>query len=332
MPAMPTILGGNLLANGLRSTFADTYSALQTKESPYLKNVFEMGLPSQARQELYAYLRAQLYPRRTPQGDVTPFEGTDSVTWTVTNVPYEAGVAWHIDDAADDQTGTLMQSAASAGRHFATLKERMFFELINGTASLLPTIPNAPDGVTMFSATDGTGAARFGVSGGNIVSGAGVASAAAIRGDIWKARARFRNFLDNKGQPLLDDGYLDSFTVLVPSGLEEVAREALYQPVTAAAATSATSNAGVTNSVLTAGLNVKLWVSPRLSDASDWYIFADTVPHKAAFEQTRDPMTEFVGTRSNSDHSRLTKEEYIVWRSRHGVGVGLPVQAIKINN
>lgn len=332
MPALPTMLGGQLLTNGIRSTFANTYGQFQAKESPYLKNCFAMGLPSMARQEIYAYMKTQAYPRRTPQGDPTPFEATDSAQWTVTNVPYELGVAWHLDDAADDQTQTLMQQAMGAGQHFATLKERMFFELLNGTASLLPSIPNSPDGAAIFSATDGTGAARFGVSGGNIVTGSGVASAAAFRADLWKARARFRNFLDTKSQPLLDDGLLSRFTVVVPSGLEEVAREALYQPVTAAGALSSTSNAGVTNSVLTAGLDVKLWVTPRLSDASDWYVFADDVPHKPAFEQTRESLTEFVGNRSNSDQSRYTKEEYVTWRSRHGVGIGVPFGAVKINN
>lgn len=327
MPVIPTILAGNTLANGLVATFKDAY-AMGAKQNPMLSGCMSLGLPSTARQTPYAYFETAPYPRLTLKGDTTPFKGFASQTFTVINYPYEMAIGWHRDDRADDQIQGLYQQAQQGGSHFATLHERVFFDIVNGSSSLLPTIPLAPDGAALWSATDGAGSARFGVTGGNIIT-ATVASAAAVRADFWEARQRFASMLDTEGQPLWDEGFLaQGFTIVYATGNEELFREAFLQGRTLAAANTATSNGAVTNTILESSTPIKLWSTPRLS-GNDWYVFANGAPHKPIFEQTREALVETIHTADNSDHAAMTKEEWVQWRARHGYGVFLPYGAIK---
>jgi hypothetical protein len=329
MPVIPTILAGNTLANGLVATFKDAYS-MSSKPNPMLGGCMGLGLPSTARQTPYAYFETAPYPRLVLKGDTTPFKGFASKTWTVINYPYESAIGWHRDDRADDQIQGLYQQAQTGGSHFGTLHERAFFEIITGSSTLLPTVPLAPDGVAIWSATDGDGAARFGVTGGNIITGS-VASASAVRADFWEARSRFATMLDTEGQPLWDPSFLSQgYTVVYAAGNEELFREAFLQGRTLAAANTATSNGAVTNTILESGTQINLWSTPRLS-GNDWYVFANGAPHKPVFEQTREALTETIHTADNSDHAATTKEEFVMWRARHGYGVFIPYGAIKVD-
>jgi hypothetical protein len=98
-----------------------------------------------------------------------------------------------------------------------------------------------------------------------------------------------------------------------------------------AAANTATSNGAVTNTVLESGIPIALWSTQRLT-GNDWYVVANGAPHKAIFEQTRKDLVETIATKDNSDHARLTGEEYVTWKSRHGFGIYLPYQSIKVDN
>lgn len=333
MPHLPTVLSGSTFANGLSSHFRDGYGqTTNTKQNENLPKIMDLGLPSNARQTPYAYYESAPYPRLNLRGNKVPFKGFASKSFTVVNYNYELAIPWHEDDRDDDQIQGLYDRAQQGGRNWGSLKERVFFELLTGTVTLLPATPNAPDGAALFAATDGGGSARFGVTGGNIETGGGVATGAAIRNDFWAARQRFAQMQDTEGQPLWDKGFLDAgFTVCYAAGNEEVFREAFTQGRTLAGALTSTSNAAVTNTILESGIPITLWPTQRLT-GNDWYVFANGAPHKCIFEQTRKDLTETIATKDNSDHARLTGEEWIQWKSRHGFGIWLPYQAIKVDN
>lgn len=334
MPTIPTVLAGSTLANGLSAHFRDGYGqATGTRQHELLAKVMDLGLPSTARQTPYAYYETAPYPRLNLRGNPVPFKPFASKSFTIINYNYELGIGWHEDDRADDQIQGLYDRASAGGRNWGTLKERFLVALETSTpGDLLPATPNAADGAALFSATDGASAARFGLSGGNIESGGGVASAAAVRTDFWQARARFAGFQDTEGQPLWDGSFLDKgFVIRYPAAHEELFREAFLQGRTLAGALTSTSNAAVTNTILESGIPIWLWPTQRLS-GNDWYVYAVGSQHKAVFEQTRQDLMETIATRDNSDHARLTGEEWIQWKSRHGVGVFLPYQAVKVDN
>ena len=95
---------------------------------------------------------------------------------------------------------------------------------------------------------------------------------------------------------------------------------------------TAVAAAAVSNTIAESGVKFDLFPSQRLSDTSDWYVFADGLPHKAVFEQTRDPMEVAVAVDETSDHVRDTGQKYIQWEARNGYGVAIPYSTVKVNN
>jgi hypothetical protein len=196
--------------------------------------------------------------------------------------------------------------------------------------------------VALFSATDGSGAARFGITGGNIISGSGVATGDAVRQDFWRAVGRFKQFKDTRGQPYYQGPEMGrGFAVMYSPENEEVFLEAFKQMLTGliikaaagghVAAGTAIAAAGVDNTIMAAGTPVRLWSNPRLT-GNDWYVSAAGAKHKGIFEQRRLSVTGTYANSSNSDHTRNFDEEYVQWKARHGVGALLPLGLIKVDN
>lgn len=324
MPAFPTVLAGNMLQIGLNSAFWDIYEQYKRTENPLLPEVMAVDQPSDGRYETYGAFQTAPYPELTYMGEPTPFGAFDALQWTTINYPYEIGVAWHRDDLADDKTKSLYQMAESAGEHFGTIRERWLADLLNGSATILPAIPNAADGSAMFVNTT-----RFGQANGNTVATTGT-TAAALKTDFWSAVTRYYQFTDPKGQPFLSPENLKSFIIMIPPALQSAALEAFSNPITLAGALTSTSNGPIPNNIMTAGLEVKLWVNPYLSSSTVWFVFAKNVRKKACYQQTREALQRYDLNPTNNSNSVLMKQDGIVWRRRDGVGVALPVNAIKV--
>lgn len=331
MPAIPTVLTGATFVNGLRSAFNQAYKGPVVR-GPYLNLCMDTGLGSDSRQEIYGYHETAPYPSYSPYGDTMRFKAFKSKVWTTVNYVYKMGIGWLKWDRNDDKLGDLMAQAQTGGNHFVTIEERMLFEMLLGSYTLLPAAPTAPDGVTAYSAVDGDGAARFGVTGGNIVSGGGVATGAAIRADIWEACQRVVAFQDTEGQPLHEPTVADHVVLVYNSDNEEVVREAVTQGRTLAGALTSTSNAAVTNTLLESGKQIDLWPTQRLRGTNDMFTFFPRAPYRPFYVQQRDPVTETFHTADNSDHSAVTDEEWIAWTARKGAGVGPCYSTVKIDN
>ena len=328
------VVSANTLTAGIRADFASEYASSYETSKARLANCMDLGVPSDKLTEIYAYYKTAPYPRIWKRGDAIPQDAFDSVQFSVTNRDWAIQVEWNENDREDDQTRSLMQRAREAGTNFATLSERVFFQILTGSVSndLLPAIPTAPDGAAMYAATDGSGAARFGATGGNLVTGSGVASSAAIRTDFYNAIEQLRLFQDTQGQPLHSEDYIDKgLTVVYPVSAEMTFREAFQQGRTLAADTTAQSNAAVSNIIMESGLNITLWGSPRITD-NDWFVFANGAPLKPVFQQVRRPLRESYANMDNSDLARTTKIESVSWDSRDGFGVFLPYSTVKVNN
>lgn len=327
---MSQIIAGNVLAAGLRQEMADTYMKAKRESDARLSSVMDLGMPSDKRTETYAFFLSAPHAERWDRGDAIPQKGFEALSYSVTNYKYGRRVAWHVDDREDDQTRTLVEQARAAGRSFAMLPERFFFELLTGTADLLPAIPTCADGGAFF-ATTALGGNRFGASSGNLLSGSGVASAAAVRADFWSVMEQYALFQDGEGQPLFTDDVRDAgVTIIASAANEEVLREAFLQGRTLEVG-GTDAGAAVTNTVLESGLKLTIWTTQRLTD-NDWYVFLKGAPKKAAFVQNRTQLREHMATAENSDLARNTGEEYIQWDQRLGVGLNIPYGAIKVNN
>lgn len=335
MPA-PIQLTSDALRGDIRDAFLDQYTSRRT--APSMLSAVMDDLDSTQRTERYMYWEESPTARIWRRGDVLPAEDFRSRSYSVTNYDWAVKVNWHENDAADDQTGSLLARARRAGRALAFIPERCFFQILTaGTdADLLPSVPNAPDGAALFSATDGAGANRFGVSGGNLYTQTGTTSQA-IRDDFYGAMERMGTFTDPNSEPFhIDDLASAGFVILYPKTMEQQMREAFEQRQTLV--TQAVSDGGggatgtaaaVSNVVLDSGLGVQLWSSARLSGTA-FYVFArghDTAP---IFHQVRMAVETDEEDRSNSDRARDTRYNSFQAFMRGGFGVNQPVGAIKV--
>ena len=150
-----------VLANGLRTEFADTYEAIRNRQAGgLLASVMDLSVAATNREHDFGYFEAAPHMTYWERHTTVPTDAMDSVTFNVPVYEWARRVPWSKWDRKDDQTQTLMQMARMAGQSSALLPERFFFDLLQGGTATLPAVPLAPDGVGFFSATDGDGGAR----------------------------------------------------------------------------------------------------------------------------------------------------------------------------
>ncbi len=332
-----TVLTGGqsgTLRRGLRDAFANAYDSVAEQIRTELAPVMDLGLPSDTDQEFYAYYESAPHPRYWPRGQNVAKSGFEAVQFSVTNRDWGREVEWHKNDEEDDQLTMLRNRAIEAGKNFALLDHRVFFQILEGTSDpeLLPAIPNAPDGAALYATQDGDSNDRFGASGGNLITGTGVATSAAITADTFSAIEQFHLFQDTQGQQLLPPSVLDSgFIVYHGAARTQEFVEAFNQNPTTAAATTATSNAGVQNIFQAGGFNIELRPTQYIS-TDDYYLFLRGAPFKPIFEQTRLPLEEETFDEMNSKESARSLQRSVIFHRRSGYGVFLPWGTVKVNN
>ncbi len=330
---MSRVVATATLVNGLRNEFADTYTAFDRRSDERLSVFMDMSIGAMSRQELFAYFLAAPHMTNWKRGDTIPTDAMDSVGFEVPIYEWARRIPWSKWDRKDDKTQSLMEAAQMVGKSAAMLPERFAFDLLTGSTNTLPGIPLAPDGVNMFSTTDGNGDDRFGVSDGNLLTGSGVASSAAILSDYYSGCEQHALMQDGKGQPMLtpdiiDAGYLVIFGVQNKQVFEEAFLQRRRGVVLG-------TDAGTTpsNIVQDASRDVQLMGTSRITDNS-WYQILLSPPKKPTFLLEREALQDFSSLEgdNNGDHTRTTAEEYVQWEWRAGAGVALPYAAIKHSN
>jgi len=324
----PTSVGASeALVRGANTAMIDTYEREIKEVDASLQMVMQLDVPSDKRSEIYPYFFGAPHPSRWPYGESVPEDAFGARNFQVVNYDYAIKVPYHRNDLADDQTGSLLGRVHEAGEGFGILQERLFFQVLTGATdlALLPAVPNAPDGVGLFSATDAQGAARFGIAGGNIVTGGGVATVAAVQTNLYQAIARFRQFQDGKGQPKISRKNAKKFVIVYGEANNLIFAQAFAQRFNQGTA------AAPSNVILDGGLEFVLLSTPRITD-NDWFVGLANPRRKAIFSQRRQQIETSVQDETNSDEARNTKRNALIFDVRLGIGVTEPHHLIQINN
>jgi hypothetical protein len=328
MPNMPVIAGASF-APGLKTEFLNTYAFVYDGIKGGLSKIMRLGIPSDKNQETYFFWESAPHVKRWIRGNTMPSKNFRGISYVAPNYEWAQSIPWHFADRQDDQTRSLPDQARKMGKSFALLEERVAFEIITNTASLLPSIPLAPDGQALYSTVGAGAAARFGATNGNSLTATGV-TVAAYQTDFFTMMSQFRKFQDTEGQPLWDEPTLDgNVKIYFAAGAnEENFKKAFAQGITHSLLSG--TGAGATNIMLDAGYKVKALPTARLTGNS-WYGFLEDADVKAIFSQLRQPVSEIISTFENSDTTRKTgMEEFSMW-ARFGFGVSTPYATIKFS-
>lgn len=322
------IIAGDALARGVRNTFINQWQKRFEGVQQKLGAVMEFGIPSDKFEELYGHFEVAPYARRRPWNqavEAVPFRARN---FAVQNLAWDIAVQWKKEHRLFDQLRDIERAARRSGENYGTLNERVFYQIITGgtDALLLEVLPSAPDGAAMFSATKGDATDRFEVSGGNIITGTGVASSDAIRDDFFNALERIFRFQDPQGQPALDVGAQDAgVTVTFDVRNWKVFAEAFVQT------RQVEGSATPTNVILESGMKVALLPTQRITD-DDWPVFINDFDPRPVFEQVHTALEEHVQVEENSDTARRTKEEGIFWEEIKGYGINAPLPCCRVDN
>lgn len=330
---MSQIIASLLLANGLRTEFADTYTKIRNRQADSrIGEIMDLGVKATNRRHEFGYLEAAPHVELWKRGEAIPEDAMASVQFSATVHNWGRRVKWHKDDRKDEQTGTLMDAARGAGESAALLPERMFFDLLTASTNTLPAVPLAPDGAAFF-ATTASSVARFGATNGNLLSGSGIATTSAIITDFYSAISQFLAFQDGKGQPLLSPEVVDQGQIVICSSADLEEFETAFLQKRQGIVKGTDAGTTPTNIVSDASRTVTLWPSSRLA-TGDWYVFLKAAPKKPTFLLDREGLLEQQSLEgdSNGDLTRTTGIEYVQWELRQGAGIALPYGAIKINN
>jgi phage major head subunit gpT-like protein len=169
----------------------------------------------------------------------------------ITLVPdkFTATVEVDIDDYRRDKTGQTVKRVQEMAVKSATLPQRVLTPLLEGNGT-------GYDGATFFSTTHSVG--NSGTHSNDItVSGLGTPddpTSAGMVSSILKGIQQLYSFNDDRGDPI--NGEAMSFAVMVP---------VKYWAATAAAMKNEYTSAGVSNTLVNAGVSISPYVNPRLT-------------------------------------------------------------------
>lgn len=291
--------------------FWDEFKTPDLGEKLYMDMIMVPTRQGVGKSDTVGYFGAAPNPQYWEDGDGIPSSNMDSFTFNIVHKAFGIKVPFTWDDVRYDRTGSLMEMIRDTANNWKRLDPRVLFQFVNnGVDSLLyPTVPLCPDGALMYATTAG-GANRGGVSGGNILSGAFMDSAAEALLGLVGAYNRACSFLNTEGQPKQSAASLRKMVVIWPQAYATVLQQALGQPLT----TNDASSAAVTNFVTEGklqgigigGLVIYPWVTPMLT-AKEFFVFFPDV--KRSFGRSDvEPVQELPADFGNSDTARDYKQ------------------------
>ena len=330
---MAEVMSGPTLALGLRSDYDNTWDRMVINAADTFRGVVQTGVPSSNLIEKWGYGEPPKTFDRVNWGEQPASKAYRYRTFDTVNFRWMSDVSWLRRDRELGNLGDIRGDAERAANRAAQRFERILYQQLQGTVDpkLLPLILSAPDGAAWFSATDGSGAARFGATGGNIVTGQDITTGPGLRSAVFRAVERMLTFLDPEGEPAIEDEETKVLTVLIPRESTEVAAEAFAQTVNAQGLVTGTSNAGVSNVFMDAGYEIRVIGSTRLTVATTMFVFAGQPdgPVPLFFHDALGLESDFYDRSNSIEHKKRGIEE-IVLEMWSGTGLNLPLTSLKV--
>lgn len=219
--------------------------------------------------------------------------------FTIKNKDFESTIEVDRNVIEDDQLGQFQPRIADLGIRAKQHPDKLLADVRKAGAATL-----CYDGQYFYD-TDHVEGSSGTLS--NKLTGTGV-TVDKVRTDLFVAKAAFRNFKDDQGEPFINEmGNLDVIAV-IPSGLEAVFDE-LNNPAPGA---------------LTPKTPVAFEVDSRLTDQNDWYLDFVGYPIKPFIKQNRKPI-DFVALDdpNASETVFMRKKFYYGVEGRYALGYGL---------
>lgn len=337
MAFLPVEARVNQILPGVQKVFTDAYLVQgMDKVQSYLSGLMDFGLKATARKEKLAYPEAPPAVKRWDYGTTVQHGAFNYRQWEFDVLRWGLAIDWNVDDDADDQLGALEKQAMNIAERYKYIPWQIAMQILAGgtaSANLLPGPLLAPDGVGLFATTNGEGGPRFGRVGGNIVTGSGVASEAALEKDVFAVQNAFAVFLDQAGQFRWRSWQTStSLHLFVPFALREVFLKAFKRKGLSLANVN-----GVTTAAAVAQITdeyVSQIVFAQELTGSDWFAVLSGAPTVATpmLCAPRDDATLYPVYPQTSGPQAETDSVTLFSKARWGFALGPCDAVIRVNN
>uniref|UniRef100_A0A6H1ZGH8 Capsid protein n=1 Tax=viral metagenome TaxID=1070528 RepID=A0A6H1ZGH8_9ZZZZ len=279
----------------------------------------------------YAFKDRIPFPRPYPYGKGRDHQGFKDRLINVGLIPFELTLGWDRRDALDDQLKDLERHVSTGMQRYFQLPDVLIGEYMSGVAAYnIDGLQLCFDGVSLYSATDGDGNARFGVTGGNIITGQGVSTTARVMSDIIKIRRRFLEMKEPvTNQPLHNskDIVYNNIHYIIPAHLDGIFSQIQEQELIYSDPTIVNSQSNMLKG------KIKYTINQRLSADSNSFFAVLKADYwrPFAYRAPQDVNTIFA-TIQNSDRSREFAEDGFYSDMRIGIAPWCPFTTVKNNN
>ena len=329
---MPTVNIINSLRAGVQADLMEMwkqkYPVFKEQQAIWLRRLgFKKPI---LRKAPYAWKESIPFPKPWPYKHQRTYQLFQDRQIEIALFPYELSIPFAGFDEDDDQLGDLRSHLSLASQRFLQVPDKLISEYLTGVKSLNPVLNTCYDGVGLYSALDGAGAARFGAAGGNIIVGSGI-STAALSNDFALAQRRLMDFLDPSGEsPIFseEDVTYSRMTAIIPTGLNEI-----FQQLTKSEMLRIDTTNNVSQSNWLKG-TFKYRINPYLTDQQDWYVVVEHEYWKPFVlrEPGEGGLRQIFADFNNSDRAREYNEYAVHSDIRYGIGPWSPFVTVKINN
>lgn len=324
---MPVINATNSVKAGIQKNLADSWRQKYPLLEDQLKLMCNFLPYVSIRNATYVFKESVPFPMPWAYGTGRTAQTFKDVSISLALYPYQVKIPYNIFDREDDQLGDMKTHVATVVDRFLQLPDKLMAEYLNASRSLNPALATCYDGVSLFSATDGDGNNRFGVSGGNIYNGTGAVNVAAFIHDLYGVQRRFQQMLDPASQVIYSAADIDytKLHVIYPPSYNEVVRDA---------SKAALLRTDTANQVSQSNTLISTFVphcNPYLSDTSEWFAVVEHPYFKTFAYRAPQTVRQAWAELNNSDIAREENKEVFYGDVRVAIGPWLPFTIIKVN-
>lgn len=326
----PLVIAGDALARGIMSNFVDTYAVRREHIAERMKGVVELGVSTDILVPRFGYPESAPMPSYSPWGEPGKSRSFRYRTFDGYNWRFTTNVRWLRYQRTMNQLDDIYKNAARCQERWLDQDDLIITDILRETASVggLPITLTAADGVGIFSATDGDGAARFGVTGGNTVAGHVFTSPIGLQDAVFAGISRAQSFLDTQSQPL--HPRITDVTIFIPPAFRQNAVIAFDGAFSPTGTSTSTSQSAISNPFQSGDLRYTVIADSRFTETTR-IVIAINDYDEAPIKQTvvLAPEETFYDKANSYTHGRAGLEE-MMFESWKGFTLGLPLNLVEV--
>lgn len=323
---------GELMGLGLLGTWRGAYDMTYLKDMQDFKCMIRFGMGTSTYVTPRGFRVGGPLPKFTEYGEPISTGGHRYITHRTRQKRFTNGSEMLGRDIRYSQMGDPRTDMKANGMLFASLTIRCAHQIVDGTVdpNLLPGISGylCPDGGAFFSTTDGAGANRNGVIGGNDLIGYDPTTGIGFRRATMACIKQIIKFRDPYNlQPLhmqriaMEKGV----TVAFSPDLLDIYQEAWVGSRIGSRADSGPGSVAMSNPALEEGYRITPLCDPFMEDTSEIWVFINDAPVPPMYEDVGRDLEARNFNGSNSEQRFSTDTEAVLAQKEFDIGINPPL-------